>query len=162
MAGSDEIVFTELIGTTRFSVSQVASEVLDHPMNISTIDHDTLREVVRKSWCQGWAPSITGWSCSSASDSLAGIYYGLIASPIYDSQSAFIIKDPGQKTIPTLSLANLIQTSGFSAGQEQTKEDFSVHPVTQRSSRFGGADQRPGEIFKPRRRLPEPLSAAIQ
>jgi capsular polysaccharide transport system permease protein len=53
---------------------------------------------------------------------LAALYYGLIASPIYDSQSVFIIKSPGQKAVPTVSLANLIQTSGLSAGQEQTKE----------------------------------------
>ena len=92
-------------------------------MNISTIDHETLREVVRKSQRQSfvkkhrWLALFVGLPTL-----LAGIYYGLIASPIYSSQSVFIIKSPGQKTVPTLSLANLIQTSGFSAGQEQTKE----------------------------------------
>jgi len=53
---------------------------------------------------------------------LAIIYYGFIASPIYVSQSSFIIKGSNDKSIPTLSLANFIQTSGFSSGQEQTKE----------------------------------------
>ena len=38
------------------------------------------------------------------------------------SQSSFVIKNSGQKTAPTLSLTNLVQTSGLSAGQEQTKE----------------------------------------
>lgn len=50
------------------------------------------------------------------------IYYGFIASPVYVSQSAFVIKSPSQKSAPTLSLANIVQTSGLSAGQEQTKE----------------------------------------
>ena len=53
---------------------------------------------------------------------LAMFYYGFIASPIYVSQSSFVIKTPGQKSSPSLSLANLVQTSGLSAGQEQTKE----------------------------------------
>ena len=53
---------------------------------------------------------------------LATIYYGFIASDVYVSQSSFVIKSPGQKAAPTLSLANLVQTSGLSAGQEQTKE----------------------------------------
>ncbi len=53
---------------------------------------------------------------------VAAIYYGLIASPIYVSQSSFVIKSPGQKSAPSLSLANLVQTSGLSGGQEQTKE----------------------------------------
>jgi capsular polysaccharide transport system permease protein len=53
---------------------------------------------------------------------LALVYYGFIASPVYVSQSSFVIKSPAQKSVPTLSLANLVQTSGLSAGQEQTKE----------------------------------------
>jgi len=53
---------------------------------------------------------------------IAAMYYGFIASPLYVSQSSFIIKSPGQKSAPTLSLANLVQTSGLSSGQEQTKE----------------------------------------
>jgi capsular polysaccharide transport system permease protein len=50
------------------------------------------------------------------------IYYALIASDVYVSQSSFVIKSPAQKNAPTLSLANIVQTSGLSGGQEQTKE----------------------------------------
>lgn len=53
---------------------------------------------------------------------LAALYYGLIASPIYVSQSSFVIKAPGQKAASTLSLANIIQTTGLSSGGEQTRE----------------------------------------
>jgi len=53
---------------------------------------------------------------------VAFVYYGLIASDIYVSQSRFVIKAPGQKTMPTTTLANLIQTSGLSGGEEETKE----------------------------------------
>ena len=53
---------------------------------------------------------------------LAGIYYGLIASDVYVSQSRFVIKAPGQKSMPTGTLANLIQTNGFVGGEQETKE----------------------------------------
>jgi capsular polysaccharide transport system permease protein len=92
-------------------------------MNISMIDHETLREVVvksrRKNWLakHRWLALFVGLPTA-----LATVYYGFIASPIYVSQSSFVIKTPAQKTVPTLSLANLVQTSGLSAGQEQTKE----------------------------------------
>jgi capsular polysaccharide transport system permease protein len=52
----------------------------------------------------------------------AAFYYGLIASDVYVSQSSFTIKSPGQKSSSTSTLANLIQTTGLSAGQEQTQE----------------------------------------
>jgi capsular polysaccharide transport system permease protein len=92
-------------------------------MNISTIDHETLREVVRKSNRQSWLMKHRWLALFVGLPTLlATIYYGLIASPIYVSQSSFVIKSPAQKSVPTVSLANLIQTSGFSAGQEQTKE----------------------------------------
>jgi|tagenome__1003787_1003787.scaffolds.fasta_scaffold20829148_2 capsular polysaccharide transport system permease protein len=92
-------------------------------MNISTIDHETLREVVRNSQRRSWVTKHRWLALFVGVPTLlAGVYYGLIASPIYSSQSVFIIKSPGQKTVPTLSLANIIQTSGLSAGQEQTKE----------------------------------------
>lgn len=92
-------------------------------MNISTIDHETLREVVRKSQHPRWLTKHRWLTLFVGLPTLlAGVYYGLIASPIYSSQSVFVIKSPGQKTVPTISLANLIQTSGLSAGQEQTKE----------------------------------------
>lgn len=53
---------------------------------------------------------------------LAVLYYGLIASDVYVSQSRFVIKAPGQKSMPTATLANLIQTSGFVGGEQETKE----------------------------------------
>src|SRR5437764_1298293 len=53
---------------------------------------------------------------------LATLYYGAIASDVYVSQSRFVIKAPGQKSIPTGTLANLIQTNGLSGGEQETKE----------------------------------------
>lgn len=92
-------------------------------MNISMIDHETLREVVGKSRRQNWLVKHR-WLALFVGlpTALAAIYYGMIASPVYVSQSSFVIKSPSQKSVPSLSLANLIQTSGLSAGQEQTKE----------------------------------------
>lgn len=92
-------------------------------MNVGTIDHETLRQVVRKSrrenavWRYRWILLFVG-----VPTLMAAVYYGLIASPIYVSQSSFVIKSPSQKSVPSLSLANLVQTSGLSSGQEQTKE----------------------------------------
>ena len=92
-------------------------------MNISTIDHEMLRKVVIKSRRQTWLVK-NRWLILAVGlpTLLAAVYYGFIASPIYVSQSSFVIKSPGQKGAPTLSLANLVQTGGLSAGQEQTKE----------------------------------------
>lgn len=92
-------------------------------MNVSTIDHETLREVVRKSRRQSWLAKHR-WLVLFVGlpTALAAIYYGFIASPIYVSQSSFVIKSPTQKSMPTVSLANLVQTTGLSAGEEQTKE----------------------------------------
>lgn len=53
---------------------------------------------------------------------LSAIYFGLIASDVYVSQSRFVIKAPGQKSMPATSLANLIQTSGLTGGEQETKE----------------------------------------
>lgn len=53
---------------------------------------------------------------------LAMIYYGLVASDIYISESRFVIKSPDQKRGQTSTLANLVQTTGLSGGQEQTNE----------------------------------------
>jgi capsular polysaccharide transport system permease protein len=92
-------------------------------MNVSTIDHLTLHKVIdrseRRNWLlkHRWLALFVGLPTL-----LATVYYGLIASPIYVSQSSFVIKSPAQKSVPTLSLANLVQTSGLSAGEEQTKE----------------------------------------
>jgi capsular polysaccharide transport system permease protein len=95
-------------------------------MNVSNITHDTFRQVIRKSRRQSWLVKHRWLAMFVGIPTLlAAIYFGLIASPIYVSQSSFVIKTPGQKGAPTLSIANLVQTSGLSAGQEQTKEVIS-------------------------------------
>jgi capsular polysaccharide transport system permease protein len=92
-------------------------------MNVTTIDHEALRLVVRRSKTRDWLKRHRWFALFVILPTLlAGLYYGFIASPVYVSQSSFVIKSPGQKTPATLSLANLVTTSGFSAGQEQTKE----------------------------------------
>ena len=53
---------------------------------------------------------------------LAALYYGLIASDIYISESRFVIKSPDQKRSQMSTLANLVQTTGLSGGQEQASE----------------------------------------
>lgn len=50
------------------------------------------------------------------------VYYGLIASDVYVTESRFVIKSPDQKRSQSSTLANLIQTTGLSSGQEQTNE----------------------------------------
>jgi len=53
---------------------------------------------------------------------LALLYYGLIASDQYESQSSFVIKAPGQRSGQTSTLANLIQTTGLPGAQDETDE----------------------------------------
>ena len=53
---------------------------------------------------------------------ISAIYYGLFASDIYVSEARFVIKSADQKRSQTTTLANIIQTTGLSAGQEQTNE----------------------------------------
>ncbi|MDF0545696.1 capsule biosynthesis protein [Sphingobium sp. H39-3-25] len=53
---------------------------------------------------------------------LATLYYGLIASDVFISESRFVIKSPDQKRSQMSTLANLMQTTGLSGGQEQTNE----------------------------------------
>ncbi|KHL26497.1 capsule biosynthesis protein [Croceibacterium mercuriale] len=53
---------------------------------------------------------------------LAALYYGLIASDVYVSESRFVIKSPDEKRSQMSTLANLVQTTGLSGGQEQTNE----------------------------------------
>jgi len=53
---------------------------------------------------------------------LAAIYYGLFASDVYISEARFVIKSPNQKQGQVSTLANLVQTTGLSGGQEQTNE----------------------------------------
>ena len=53
---------------------------------------------------------------------IAIVYYGFIASDIYVSESRFVVKSADQKRPQVSTLANLIQTTGLSAGQEQANE----------------------------------------
>ena len=53
---------------------------------------------------------------------MATLYYGLIASDIYVSESRFVIKSSDQKRSQMSTLANLVQTTGLSGGQEQANE----------------------------------------
>ena len=50
------------------------------------------------------------------------IYYGIFASDVYISESRFVVKSADQKRSQMSTLANLIQTTGLSGGQEQTNE----------------------------------------
>lgn len=53
---------------------------------------------------------------------LTTVYYAFIASDRYVSESRFVVKSAGQRPSQVSTLANLIQTTGLSAGQEQTSE----------------------------------------
>lgn len=72
---------------------------------------------------------------------LAAIYYGLFASDIYISESRFVIKSPDQKKSQTSTLANLVQTTGMSGGQEQTNE---VLTFVRSRDALKGLEQNPG------------------
>lgn len=52
----------------------------------------------------------------------SAVYYGFFASDIYVSEARFVIKSPDQKRAQSTTLASIIQTTGLSAGQEQTNE----------------------------------------
>jgi len=53
---------------------------------------------------------------------LSAIYYFLIASNEFVSESRFAIKAPNQRGAQISSFANLIQTTGLSGGQEQSNQ----------------------------------------
>jgi len=72
---------------------------------------------------------------------LAAVYYGLIASDIYISESRFVIKSPDQKKSQTSTLANLVQTTGMSGGQEQTNE---VLTFVRSRDALKGLEKNPG------------------
>jgi capsular polysaccharide transport system permease protein len=92
-------------------------------MNIETFNHGTIRAaaprrgLAARVHSKRWILLFVGLPTL-----LATIYYGFIASDVYVSQSRFVIKAPGQKSMPTTTLANLIQTSGFVGGEQETKE----------------------------------------
>ena len=50
---------------------------------------------------------------------IALVYYGLWASDEYVSESAFVIRSPSQRPSQLTTIANLIQTSGFSSNADQ-------------------------------------------
>lgn len=52
----------------------------------------------------------------------AALYNGFVASDVYVSESRFVVKSPDQKRPQLTSLANIIQTTGLSSGQEQANE----------------------------------------
>lgn len=93
-------------------------------MNVSTtFEHGTARRLIRRpSWISRLVRYRWFGLLVVVPTLAAAVYYGLIASPIYVSRSTFVIKSPSQKAMPTVSLANLVQTTGLSSGQEQTKE----------------------------------------
>jgi capsular polysaccharide transport system permease protein len=98
-------------------------------MNVSTLDSEELEKALRQTEATPWrkkhAKRIWQFLVVGLPTLLAALYYGLIASPIYVSQSSFVIKAPGQKSASSVSLANIIQTSGLSSGAEQTREIIS-------------------------------------
>lgn len=72
---------------------------------------------------------------------LAAVYYFAFASDVYISESRFVIKSPDQKRSQMSTLANLIQTTGLSAGQEQTNE---VLAYVRSRDALKALEQRPG------------------
>lgn len=53
---------------------------------------------------------------------ISAFYYFVIASDQYVSESRFVIRAPNQRSGQVTSFANLIQTTGLSAGQEQANQ----------------------------------------
>lgn len=53
---------------------------------------------------------------------LATLYYGVIASDIYVSESRFVIKAPDQQSASGSSIGAILQGSGLDSGGEQTRE----------------------------------------
>jgi capsular polysaccharide transport system permease protein len=53
---------------------------------------------------------------------VSSIYFFVIASDQYVSESRFVIKAPNQRGAQISTFANLIQTTGLSAGQEQSNQ----------------------------------------
>ena len=68
----------------------------DHAQGLAAPDHMFMGKLHRRRWFLLFValPTI-----------LATIYYGLIASDVYVSQSRFVIKAPGQKSMPTTTPA---------------------------------------------------------
>lgn len=52
----------------------------------------------------------------------AAIYFGIVASDQFISQSRFVVKSVNQRQAQMSTLANLVQTTGLSGGQEQANQ----------------------------------------
>ncbi len=68
---------------------------------------------------------------------LAVLYYGLIASDVYISESRFVVRNPSRQASPT-GLGALLQGSGFSRSQDDT---YSVHDYVMSRDALGELDK---------------------
>ncbi|UUR08091.1 capsule biosynthesis protein [Sphingomonas glaciei] len=92
-------------------------------MNANNLDHEALTEVIRQSQRRSWFYRHRFMGLFVGLPTLLAIvYYAFIATPVYVSYSSFVIKSPNQRPTQSLSLANIVQTTGFGMGSEQTKE----------------------------------------
>lgn len=92
-------------------------------MNVSPSFHVETEEPVRQSALARWIRKRRWFLLIVVVPTLlAAFYYGFIASDVYISESRFVIKNPDQKRGQVSTLANLVQTTGLSGGQEQTNE----------------------------------------
>ncbi len=92
-------------------------------MNANNFDHEALTEVIRQSQRRSWFYRHRFMGLFVGLPTLLAIvYYAFIATPVYVSYSSFVIKSPNQRPTQSLSLANIVQTTGFGMGSEQTKE----------------------------------------
>ena len=53
---------------------------------------------------------------------IAALYYGAFSADVFVSESRFVVKSQAQRSSQATSIANLIQTTGLSSGQEQANE----------------------------------------
>lgn len=93
------------------------------PVEIETTSHDASPNSGRRSGLSEWMRKRRWFLFFVVGPTLlAAIYYGLIASDIYISESRFVVKSADQKRAQMSTLANLVQTTGLSGGQEQANE----------------------------------------
>jgi capsular polysaccharide transport system permease protein len=94
---------------------------------------------------------------------LAALYFGLVASGVYVSESRFVIKSPDRRGSSMSTLAGLIQTTGLSAGHEQTSEvmDYlrSRDALRDLTRRVNVRQTFMGDGTDPLSRYPHPFSA---
>lgn len=91
---------------------------------------------------------------------LSAIYYFAIAEDQYVSESRFVVKAPNQRSAQVASIANLIQTTGLSSGQEQANQ---VMDFVRSRSALGALVKDPGvrtfygnDTLEPFSRFPRP------